>query len=236
MTVTLGDPEPGHSLARNLRHQRTVDSAPRTARGQRTRHRLLEAAEAVFGDLGFHATSIADITRHAHVAQGTFYLYFDSKLGVFVELFEQMGHDLRSQLRIATANVPDRLSVETAGLAAFLAYAVEHPRLYRIAREAEFVVPVHWQEWYDKLIEPYAAGLEAAIQTGQIRHLEPKVMACALIGLADFVGLQILVRRQMRTVPTEVVRTLSEFIAFGLVVPADDLILAPASRQMNRLS
>jgi hypothetical protein len=53
--------------------------APVTVRGEQTRRRLLEAAEEVFGELGFRRASIAEIVRRAGVAQGTFYLYFDSK-------------------------------------------------------------------------------------------------------------------------------------------------------------
>lgn len=43
----------------------------------------MAAAEELLGTKGFHAASISDITRRAEVAQGTFYLYFDSKLEVF---------------------------------------------------------------------------------------------------------------------------------------------------------
>lgn len=189
---------------------------PRTARGERTRTRLLNAAEEVFGDTGYHAASIADITRRAHVAQGTFYLYFPSKLGVFTELFEQMGHDLRSKLHLAAAGAADRIDTEKAGLGAFLAYAAAHPRLYRIAREAEFVAPDHWYEWYDRLIEPYERGLQAAVVAGEIRPLDATVVAYALIGLADFVGLQMVVRRRLHKVPDGVLDTLVDFISAGL--------------------
>lgn len=51
---------------------------PRTARGAATRARLLTAAEAVFGDLGYHEASIARITETAGVGQGTYYLYFSN--------------------------------------------------------------------------------------------------------------------------------------------------------------
>jgi AcrR family transcriptional regulator len=49
------------------------------SRGARTRQRLIEAAESVFADLGYHDASIVKITEAAGVAQGTFYLYFESK-------------------------------------------------------------------------------------------------------------------------------------------------------------
>ena len=56
-----------------------VDGRPLSKRGERTRRRLLEAAEAVFAELGYHDASIVKITEAAGVGQGTFYLYFASK-------------------------------------------------------------------------------------------------------------------------------------------------------------
>ena len=41
--------------------------------------KLLEAAEQVFAELGYHDASIVKITEAAGVGQGTFYLYFASK-------------------------------------------------------------------------------------------------------------------------------------------------------------
>ena len=54
-------------------------SLPATSRGQRTRNKLLDAAEQVFGEQGYEKASIVEITRTAGVAQGTFYVYFESK-------------------------------------------------------------------------------------------------------------------------------------------------------------
>ena len=60
--------------------------APKTARGARTRARILKAAESTFGTLGYHRAGISDITRDAGVAQGTFYNYFAGKEEILREL------------------------------------------------------------------------------------------------------------------------------------------------------
>ena len=64
----------------------TSTGAALPKRGARTRRRLLDAAEQVFAELGYHEASIVKITEAAGVAQGTFYLYFDSKQAIFDEL------------------------------------------------------------------------------------------------------------------------------------------------------
>ncbi|MGO1342428.1 MAG: TetR/AcrR family transcriptional regulator, partial [Cellulosimicrobium funkei] len=55
-----------------------MSTQPRTARGNRTRAKILAAAEQVFAEVGYHDASIVKITESAGVGQGTFYLYFES--------------------------------------------------------------------------------------------------------------------------------------------------------------
>jgi AcrR family transcriptional regulator len=64
----------------------SVDGRPLSKRGERTRRKLLEAAEAVFAELGYHDASIVKLTEAAGVGQGTFYIYFASKKDVFDEI------------------------------------------------------------------------------------------------------------------------------------------------------
>lgn len=52
------------------------------------RQDLLRAARDVFATKGFHDAKIDDIVAAAHVAKGTFYLYFQDKRSVFSELVD----------------------------------------------------------------------------------------------------------------------------------------------------
>ena len=51
---------------------------------------LLAAAREAFEELGYGATTIAEITRRAGVSRATFYVYFASKEQVFAVLAEQV--------------------------------------------------------------------------------------------------------------------------------------------------
>lgn len=65
---------------------------PTSAKGRRTRRRLLDAAQIVFERDGFLDARIADIASQAGVSHGTFYTYFDSKTEIFRTLvIEVMG-------------------------------------------------------------------------------------------------------------------------------------------------
>lgn len=72
-------------------------SAGLTARGQRTRERLLVAARQVFERDGYHDTRVTDISKAARVAHGTFYTYFDSKEDVFRQVLRRMQDDMHSR-------------------------------------------------------------------------------------------------------------------------------------------
>ncbi|MBK8234086.1 MAG: TetR/AcrR family transcriptional regulator [Deltaproteobacteria bacterium] len=163
---------------------------PVTARGQRTRQRILDAAETVFGERGYEAASIVDITRAAGVAQGTFYLYFNSKKAVFAELVGELGATLRRTLAAAIEGHGERLEVERAGFVAFLRFVQEHKNLYRIIRQAEFVDEALYRDYYQRLAQGYRDGLAKAMKRGEIRKLDPEAVAFALMGIFDFLGMR----------------------------------------------
>src|SRR5215207_5655480 len=132
---------------------------PVTARGQRTRERILRAAEEVFGDRGFERASVAEIAGRAGVALGTFYIYFPDKKSAFIELVDELGSRLRRDLGEATREVRGRLEAEREGLRAFFSFVRAHRKLYRIVPQAEFVDEPTFRRYYERLASRYAAGL-----------------------------------------------------------------------------
>jgi AcrR family transcriptional regulator len=76
-----------------------------TARGQRTRERLVRAAYGVFQRVPFREAKITDITTEAGVAAGTFYTYFDSKEEIFREVAREALADMSASSRRDPDNV-----------------------------------------------------------------------------------------------------------------------------------
>lgn len=66
---------------------------PRTARGRKTRERLLTAARTVFETKGFLDTRVGDICDEAGLAHGTFYIYFQTKEDIFYSLVDSIVAD-----------------------------------------------------------------------------------------------------------------------------------------------
>ncbi len=170
-----------------------VTGRPLTKRGEATRRRLLEAAEHVFADQGYHEASIVKITERAGIGLGTFYLYFDSKQAVFESLVVDLNQRVRHSMAEAMAGAATRIDAERAGFAGFFRFTAEHPALYRIVREAEFVSPEMLRLHYTRIVEGYEAGLRRAQQAGEIdAALDPAVTAWALMGMGELIGMRFL--------------------------------------------
>jgi AcrR family transcriptional regulator len=193
----------------------TSSKLPKTARGLRTRNKLLQAAERAFGEQGFHTTSIGDITRDASVALGTFYVYFDSKDEVFRALVAHMGEMTRQWIAEHVTDATDRLDAEYKGLIAYIEFARAHPNLYRIIEEAQFVAPDAHKAHYDLFAERYERHLDDAFGKGEISEGGNATRAWALIGMGVFLGLRYGIWDRSRSAE-EIAREAADLITHGL--------------------
>ncbi len=80
----------------------TSRDVPRTAKGERTRARLLNAAKHVFERQGFLGARVSDIADRARISHGTFYHYFNSK----EEIFRELAQTQEARLTAAADLVP----------------------------------------------------------------------------------------------------------------------------------
>jgi AcrR family transcriptional regulator len=182
------------------------------AKGLETRRRLLDAAERVFGELGFYDASIVKITEAAGVAQGTFYLYFASKQEIFEELVRDLNARVRHAMQKSAAQGRDRIEAERLGFRGYFRFTSEHPALYRIVRQAEFVSPATLQYHYEKITEGYVEGLREAMARGEIAGGEPEVIAWALMAVGEMLGMRWLLWNRTTEMPPEVLHELDELI------------------------
>jgi len=194
---------------------------PVTAKGERTRQRLLEAAEEEFGERGFHNASISNITRRAGVAQGTFYIYFASKESILRALVEHMSQELRRSQSEAVRDCADRIEAERTGFREFLRFALTHKNLYRIVMQSQFIDPEIHREYYERLLRGYQRHIAEAQARGEVRAGDPGALAWALIGMTYFFGKRY-ATWEGRFPEDSVVETVLDFIEAGLRPPPND--------------
>jgi AcrR family transcriptional regulator len=209
----------GAALERDVHISAASDGkAPRTARGERTLRKILDAARAEFGERGFSDSSIVAITQRAGVALGTFYTYFDSKEAVFQALVRDMSGQVRDNVAPAFKGATDAIDAERRALAAFLQFARKHRDVYRIIDEAEFVEPGAYREHYETTASRIAQRLTAARRAGEISksytNQDLDVLAWALMGANVFLGLRYSVWSS--TDPKRVAEVTSRLLRSGL--------------------
>ncbi len=176
----------------------------RRGKGERTRRKLLDAAEDIFGAVGYHDASIVKITEAAEVAQGTFYLYFESKRQIFDEVVLDLNLRIRRAMSDAARGATTRLEAERLGFAGFFRFTAEHPALYRVIRQAEFVSPRVLRDHYETITGHYAPFLEEAMATGEVSPGDPLVLAWSLAAVGELIGLRWILWNEEGEVPPQV--------------------------------
>jgi AcrR family transcriptional regulator len=93
----------------------------RVGRGDRTRAALVDSALELFGRKGVEQTSIDEITAGVRVAKGTFYVHFQRKQDVLLELAAQLVEaidlaGLPPGAAAALRTLGDRLAASLAGM------------------------------------------------------------------------------------------------------------------------
>ena len=167
-----------------------ADGRVLSPRGVETRTKLLDAAEQIFGDLGFHDASIVKITEAAGVGQGTFYLYFATKQDIFDELVRDLNRRIRHAMAEQSKLGTTRLEQELLGFKGYFDFAAKHPGLYRIIRQSAFVSPDVFKWHYDRVSERYVNALREAVDRHELGPIDPEVAAWALMSVGETIGLR----------------------------------------------
>jgi AcrR family transcriptional regulator/acyl-coenzyme A thioesterase PaaI-like protein len=197
-------------------------SKPRMRRADKlvaTRAKLLAAATEIVGAEGYGSASIAKITARAHLAQGTFYNYFESQQDLFDQLLPDLGTQLLEHIRTRIAGSPDGLRREEIGFRAFFEFLADTPEFYRILNEAETFSPRAFGDHMSNMIESYTRALRRSQQRGALPGYDPKeleVIVCILLGARNYLVYHFMMRSgRAGAVPDWIVRAYMKFVAGG---------------------
>lgn len=163
---------------------------PKTKRGQKTLDNIVRAAEELFFEKGYHATSIIDITNEANIALGTFYIYFKDKYSLYKFLLLSYSHDIRKAIALDIKPSHTRFEAEKIGLKAFLVYIRDHKHVYNIIWESLYIDKSLFIEYYEDFAGRYSTGLVKAQEKGEVVDVDPTILSYLLMGVSNFIGLK----------------------------------------------
>lgn len=166
------------------------DGRTKRAAGRRESRRMaiLRGAREVFGRNGYHNTHVSDILEASGIARGTFYLYFDSKSTIFLELLD----DLLAELRSAIVGVdtqqgtpPIHLQLQST-VRKLLGTVVENRALATILlREAvglDVEADTRLRAFYGELLEYIKNALLEGQRIGIVRAIDADLAAMCILG------------------------------------------------------
>ena len=174
-TTALDTPVDGRVIRANARreHRRAV---------------ILRAAVETFSLRGYHQTRVADILKAAGIARGTFYLYFESKNAIFLELLDTLLDEFLGRIDgVETGpgaspvfeQLLDRVTViiETAASNAALTRIV-----FREAVGLDAEVDQKLSDFDDRLHEYVQEALNNGIAMGLLREMDTAIIATCILG------------------------------------------------------
>jgi AcrR family transcriptional regulator len=177
---------------------------PKRENSQKTFNTIVSTAKKLFAMQGYQSTSINEIIQKSKIAAGTFYLYFDDKFALYSYLLDEYRHSIRKEISEAIKHAHTRYEKERLGIRAFLAYAWKDPLAYRIIWESLFVDPKLFKEYYMTFSQDYMKQLFKA--HNEIRpHLDLETLSYMLMGISNFVGLQVMFRETLTDMDLDVI-------------------------------
>lgn len=184
------------------------------------RETIFRAAAQVVGKQGYAAASINRITEAAGIAQGTFYLYFESRQALFDELLPHVGKEMLHFIRDRMTGAKDVLDVEEKGFRAVFEYLKENPGFFRILNEAEVAAPVAHKTHFKLLADHYIESLERALKSGGISRFdssELETLAYVFMAARSYLYLRYVKgSTESTSLPEKVIQTYMKLLRGGL--------------------
>ena len=191
--------------------------APLSARGERTRTKLVMAARAVFEERGFDGARMGDVAEAAGVSHGTVYTWFDTKEDLLRAVIDSVTAELYASLSVPDATSPiERIAIANERyLAAYRSTA----RLLEVVEQAA-VVDESFRAVLANLRTTHVERVAKTIRRWQREgaaqtDLDAQVSAAALCAMVEGFARHWLGRGEEHDEATAM-RTLTELWARGL--------------------
>ena len=157
---------------------------------------IINAAIEVFSQNGYHRAKVSDITRKAGISIGTFYIHFQNKRDLFIEVVEEV---FRHIVGDAAKNIKGEEDLGKRLVIRGRAFFENNSRYVEILNQlrAEIASDEQWPQeklnrMYQALTGPVIKEAREGIERGEIRAgVDPELLAFALTGLIEVLSFRI---------------------------------------------
>lgn len=161
----------------------------KTQKSEETKRRLKESALRLFNEKDFMGTTVSDITDSAHYAKGTFYLHWETKYDVLLELYRDFLTVFRgiieSSLTMTSDDPFEEIDILIDKAAGVMKDYSNSYKLIHMNEILELLLPKDQvQAEIDRAIAPFAAYIRYYIKIGAFRPVDPEVYGKLLFSIA----------------------------------------------------
>jgi AcrR family transcriptional regulator len=152
---------------------------------------ILQAAREVLAAKGLEATKISEIVARAGVAQGTFYLYFPSKMSLIVALAEEMNIRTMAMLQEVVAGSDTFAEAITRGIDAAFQVMGQYRDVLDIIHSR--IALAEMRALCEEMYQPFYDFIGGLIRQGQSEgnlalDANPDLAARLFVGLIEHAG------------------------------------------------
>jgi AcrR family transcriptional regulator len=156
-----------------------------------------------------------DVAAAAGVTKPVLYQHFPSKRALFVELLDDVGHQLLRELETSTAAATSGRERVEEGFAAYFRFVTGNEAAFRVLFGAAARNDPEFAEIVERVLDESAEAVSQLIEIpGTSEHR--RVLAHALIGVAEATSRDALTDDGSRLEPALLARWVSELTWFGL--------------------
>ncbi len=167
-----------------------------TTRERKQKYRLIiRKAIEIFSRNGYHKTKISDITSALNISTGTFYIYFSNKHELFIKVIDDVFRTIVGDAAIALKGTDDFVERMIIRGRIFYDNYTKYSELLNQLR-AEMTRESVWpaekiKKLYHGLTLPVIRDIQAAVDAGVIRRVDPDLTAYSLTGQIEIMSLRL---------------------------------------------
>ncbi len=152
----------------------------------KTRDRILKAAEEVFAQKGYHDAPVEEIGQVTALSKGGIYFHFPSKEELFFAVLDRLAGRLVARAERAAAAAPAHLPGAEAALDAVINALARRRRIARLLLLQGYSMGNAFHRKRAELFDRFASVLERrldlAVRSGEIEPINTEVAARAWLG------------------------------------------------------
>jgi TetR/AcrR family fatty acid metabolism transcriptional regulator len=184
-----------------------------------TRERILEAAEKLFAEKGFHETAMDEIVRASKVSKGGVYFHFPSKEELFFALLDKLADALQREVQREIARRRGAVAKIQGALEVVLRTLTSQRHLAQIIlRQGHGLGPSFERkrlEIYSRFARLIKENLDEALAEGSILPINTEITAYAWLGAINELVLRWIYTGQPDPL-TQTLPTLQELFLRGI--------------------